>query len=182
MATSRRSTTFVMSSARLSVAALVTPATVCCPVYSRSLATITLRLGESLGRFWAPDDRFGGIPRTLRGNGNRKGPTDGALWPAGVKAPNCDHQLSASRTCYPTQLPPRDCSPQALLRPPCCIQIRKRGVSMSSTLSLTRSRSSPKWVIPSLEISAQNDLKNCRANRYCADRPFFVSCPLSVSK
>jgi hypothetical protein len=33
---------------------------------------------------------------------------------------------------------------------------------MSSTLSLTRSRSSPKWVIPSLEISAQNDLKNAR--------------------
>jgi hypothetical protein len=44
----------------------------------------------------------------------------------------------------------------------CCIQVRKKGVSMSSTLSPTRSKFSRKWVIPSLEISAQNDLKNAR--------------------
>jgi hypothetical protein len=39
---------------------------------------------------------------------------------------------------------------------------QKKGVSMSSTLSPTRSKFSPKWVIPSLEISAQNDLKSAR--------------------
>jgi hypothetical protein len=38
-----------------------------------SLTAITVTLGESLGRFWAYDDRFGGVPRPLRGNGNRPG-------------------------------------------------------------------------------------------------------------
>jgi hypothetical protein len=64
-----------------------------------------------------------------------------------------------------TQLPPRDGSAQALLRPHkdgLLHSNQKKGVSMSSTLSPTRSKFSPKWVIPSLEISAQNDLKNAR--------------------
>jgi AAA domain (Cdc48 subfamily) len=30
-------------------------------------------LGESFGRFWASDDRFGGVPWPVRGNGNRPG-------------------------------------------------------------------------------------------------------------
>jgi hypothetical protein len=64
-----------------------------------------------------------------------------------------------------SQLPPRDGSAQALLRPHkdgLLHSNQKKGVSMSSTLSPTRSKFSPKWVIPSLEISAQNDLKNAR--------------------
>ena len=35
---------------------------------------------------------------------------------------------------------------------------------MSSTLSPTRSKFSPRWAIPSLEISAQHDLKNARVS------------------
>jgi hypothetical protein len=46
----------------------------------------------------------------------------------------------------------------------CCIQIKKRGLSMSSTLSPTQSKFSPRWAIPSLEISAQHDLKNARVS------------------
>ena len=41
----------------------------CRPVYSISLAAITLTLGELLGRFWASNDRFGGVPWPFRGNG-----------------------------------------------------------------------------------------------------------------
>jgi hypothetical protein len=37
--------------------------------HSRPFAGITL--GESLGRFWACDDRFGGVMWPLRGDGNR---------------------------------------------------------------------------------------------------------------
>src|SRR3981081_50478 len=37
--------------------------------YSRPPAGITL--GESLGRFWASDDRFRGVLWPLHGNGNR---------------------------------------------------------------------------------------------------------------
>ena len=42
----------------------------CRPVYSISLAAITLTLGESLGRFWACNDHFGGVPWPFRGNRN----------------------------------------------------------------------------------------------------------------
>jgi hypothetical protein len=35
---------------------------------------------------------------------------------------------------------------------------------MSSTLSPTQSKSSPRWTIPSLEISARHDLKNARVS------------------
>jgi hypothetical protein len=41
----------------------------------------------------------------------------------------------------------------------CCIQIKKRGWSMSSRLSPTQSKFSRRWAIPSLEISAQHDLE-----------------------
>ena len=41
---------------------------------------------------------------------------------------------------------------------------QKRGLSMSSTLSPTQSKFSPRWPIPSLEISARHDLENARVS------------------
>jgi Tripartite tricarboxylate transporter family receptor len=100
------------------------------------------RLGElhsrwaKLGRFWASDNRFDGVPWPLRGNEEPAGPTDGALWPAAGTAPDRGHQVSASRTSSdsvrvnlpnfrPATAPLRPCSGHT--RMACCIQIRKRG-------------------------------------------------------
>jgi hypothetical protein len=66
-----------------------------------------------------------------------------------------------------SQLLPRDCSSQALLRPHNDGSLhynQKRGLSMSSRLSPTHSKLPPKWAIPSLELSAQRDLDNARVS------------------
>jgi hypothetical protein len=63
-----------------------------------------------------------------------------------------------SQLC-PLTAPPRPCSGHTMMV--CFIQTKK-GVSMSSRPSPTKTKFSPRWTIPSLEISAQHDLENAR--------------------
>jgi hypothetical protein len=62
----------------------------------------------------------------------------------------------------PATAPLRPCSGHTMMA--CCIQVKKGGLSMSSRLSPTQSKFSPRWAIPSLEISAQHDLENARVS------------------
>jgi hypothetical protein len=85
--------------------------------------------------------------------------------PAGCTALAAAAPVARAHVCKPSQLPPRDCYAQALLEPHndgLVHSNQKRGLSMSSTLSPTQSKFSPRWPIPSLEISARHDLESAR--------------------